>query len=113
MKGSKLAKELVAGDRLWTDDGVGLLVHKVWRDTAFDLLSDTLEEKEAVFYAFGSNGHQMWYWPNNTVEIVIPELRRRVTEATGATEADEQALIAAYGKTSDELADEAEAGYDI
>jgi hypothetical protein len=34
------------------------------------------------------------------------------TEAAMATEADEAELIEAYGMTSEQLADEAEAGYD-
>jgi methyl coenzyme M reductase subunit C-like uncharacterized protein (methanogenesis marker protein 7) len=43
---------------------------------------------------------------------VVPDLRRH-TPVLPATEADEQELVKRYGKTSSELADEAEKGYDV
>ncbi|AXH46814.1 hypothetical protein SEA_ACOLYTE_71 [Mycobacterium phage Acolyte] len=72
MKGTKRGNELVAGDRLWTgEDSDGLPIHKVWRGKAIDIFSDTFEEKEAVFYTFGSTPLQTWTWPNSQVEVVV------------------------------------------
>jgi hypothetical protein len=70
----KLAKDLVVGDRLWKSHGEHVLIQRVRRGMVADIWSDTFEEKEAVLYTYAYSGGspmELWYWPNNEVEVVI------------------------------------------